>query len=83
MLFADDLVIATVASHPTQPNCVVGKHVIVPEDMEGALLNQKAVRISPNNNDVLGKRVLSLLGRSSIYLWYAGISGNEAYILSI
>ena len=39
MLFAGDLVIATVGSHPTQPNSVVGKHAIIPEDMEGALLN--------------------------------------------
>ena len=51
MLFADDLVIATVGSHPTQPNSVVGKHAIIPEDMEGALLIQNEVRISPKNND--------------------------------
>ena len=56
--------------NPLQPNSVVGKHAIIPEDMEGALLNQNVVRISPKNNDVLDKRFLSFLGQSSIFKNY-------------
>lgn len=40
-----DLIIATVGSHPTQEGSVVGRASIVPEEYEGALLNQNAVCI--------------------------------------
>jgi type I restriction enzyme, S subunit len=44
----DDLIVATVGSHPTQPGSVVGRTSIVPRVADGALLNQNAVRLRAN-----------------------------------
>ena len=48
----DDLIICTVGSHPTQPGSVVGRAAIVPESVNGALLNQNAVRIRSSSRNV-------------------------------
>ena len=45
-----DVVVATVGSWPTNPASVVGKTVSVPPDVDGALLNQNAVRLRANHN---------------------------------
>lgn len=68
-LFQGDLVIATVGSHPTQPGSVVGRPGIVPQHAQGALLNQNAVRIAPNNN-YLDKKYLAYLGKSQFFRNY-------------
>jgi len=47
-LKANDIVIQTVGSWPTNPKSVVGKVVRIPRNIEGALLNQNAVIIYPN-----------------------------------
>ena len=47
-LKAHDIVIQTVGSWPTNPKSVVGKVVKIPKSIEGALLNQNAVIIYPN-----------------------------------
>ncbi len=44
-LVAGDAVISTVGSWPTNPESVVGKVCIIPEEIEGSLLNQNAVRL--------------------------------------
>ena len=44
-LHTDDIIIQTVGSWPSNPNSVVGKAVKVPNFLEGALLNQNAVKI--------------------------------------
>ncbi len=49
-LKADDVVIQTVGSWPTNPASVVGKCVLIPSAVAGALLNQNAVKISPAKN---------------------------------
>jgi type I restriction enzyme S subunit len=48
-LKADDVVVQTVGSWPTNPASVVGKCVRVPGNVAGALLNQNAVKLSPTN----------------------------------
>jgi type I restriction enzyme S subunit len=68
-LFQGDLVIATVGSHPTQPGSVVGRPGIVPQYVQGALLNQNAVRIAPDNN-YLDKKYLAYLGKSQFFRNY-------------
>lgn len=68
-LFSGDLIIATVGSHPTQPDSVVGKPAIVPKHVEGALLNQNAVRIAPKDKR-LDKRYLEYLGQSECFRNY-------------
>ena len=44
-----DVLIQTVGSWEYNPNSVVGKVVRVPEQLEGALLNQNIVKIMPND----------------------------------
>ncbi len=49
-LKADDVVVQTVGSWPTNPASVVGKCVRIPSTVAGALLNQNAVKLSPTEN---------------------------------
>jgi len=69
ILKKDDLIIATVGSHPTQPASVVGRAAKVPASAHGALLNQNAVVIRPSS-DLLDKRYLYYLGCSSPFREY-------------
>lgn len=64
ILEVHDLVIATVGSHPTQPNSVVGRATVIPDYAAGALLNQNAVCIRPKDQN-LDKRYLGYLGKSA------------------
>jgi type I restriction enzyme S subunit len=65
-LCAGDLVIATVGSHPTQPGSVVGRPIVIPQTVDGALLNQNAVCIRPRD-ERLNKQFLAYLGKSKIF----------------
>jgi type I restriction enzyme S subunit len=47
-LSTGDVVIQTVGSWPSNPASVVGKAIRVPKSVHGALLNQNAVKIIPN-----------------------------------
>lgn len=47
-LSAGDVVIQTVGSWPSNPASVVGKTIRVPKSVDGALLNQNAVKIIPS-----------------------------------
>lgn len=42
-----DVVIQTVGSWPSNPESVVGKAIRIPKKLDGALLNQNAVRVTP------------------------------------
>jgi len=64
-----DFVIATVGSHPTQPNSVVGRPVVVPTSASGALLNQNAVRIRAKDGKI-DQRFLTYLGQSQQFRDY-------------
>lgn len=61
----NDLVIATVGSHPTQPNSVVGRAVCIPKSVEGYLLNQNAVCIRSISKK-LNQKYLVYLGKSEL-----------------
>lgn len=53
---ANDVIVQTVGSWPTNPQSVVGKVVRVPKKHDQSLLNQNAVKLIPNsemNNDYL------------------------------
>lgn len=69
ILLEGDLVIATVGSHPTQPNSVVGRVAIIPKFAQGSLLNQNALRLSPKNKE-LDKKYLGQLGKSQFFRDY-------------
>jgi type I restriction enzyme S subunit len=47
-----DLVVATVGSHPTQPNSVVGRTSIIPTQGDDHLLNQNAVCVRVFDDDI-------------------------------
>lgn len=61
----NDLVIATVGSHPTQPNSVVGRASSIPKNAEGYLLNQNAVCIRSISKN-LDQKYLVYLGKSEL-----------------
>lgn len=63
LLKAGDLMICTVGSHPNQPASVVGRAVVIPKNVHGALLNQNAVRLRPSVPS-LSAGWLGFLGRS-------------------
>lgn len=45
----NDIIIQTVGSWQHNPSSIVGKVVRIPSNLEGALLNQNAVKITPNS----------------------------------
>jgi len=67
-LNAGDVVIQTVGSWPSNPASVVGKCVRIPKDIDGALLNQNAVRLSPTQQ--LDSVFLYYLLRSDVFKNY-------------
>ena len=81
-LFEDDLVVATVGSHPSQPSSAVGRPVRVPRSASGALLNQNAVCIRPVKNTEVQKRFLLFFSRTDEFRSYilanARGSANQA-----
>lgn len=58
----DDVVVQTVGSWPSNPASVVGKAVRIPKEASGALLNQNAVKLIPD--DLLDKKYLFYLLRN-------------------
>ncbi|WCK74176.1 restriction endonuclease subunit S [Agrobacterium tumefaciens] len=69
LLRTGDLVIATVGSHPTQPNSVVGRPAVVSDRIDGCLLNQNAVLLRSKSNR-LDQRWLGYLGKSDRFRSY-------------
>lgn len=63
-LHKDDIVISTVGSWPTNPLSVVGKVTIIPERIEGCLLNQNAVRIRAQRDCIQEFLIYVLLDES-------------------
>lgn len=59
----NDVIIQTVGSWPTNPRSVVGKAIKIPSGIDGALLNQNAVKIIPTPG--LNNRYLFYLLRSN------------------
>lgn len=68
-LIKDDLIVATVGSHPTQPGSVVGRTSAVPESASGSLLNQNAVRLRAKAG-LLDQRYLIYLASSQEFRNY-------------
>lgn len=65
----DDLIIATVGSHPSQPNSVVGRPAIARPNAVNALLNQNAVIVRSMSDDV-DQKWLGWLGRDQPFRDY-------------
>ena len=81
-LLKDDVIIATVGSWPNNPSSVVGKVVKVPNEANGALLNQNAVRL--RGNEKIDNKFLYYLLKSNQFSRYivskAQGSANQASI---
>ncbi len=66
-LRTDDLIVATVGSHPTQPGSVVGRTSLIPADYSGLLLNQNAVCLRVRRPDVCSQRYLFYLSNTVLF----------------
>jgi type I restriction enzyme S subunit len=77
MLRKGDLVIATVGSHPNLVASAAGRATIIPSKAEGALLNQNALCIRTNSND-LNQGYLGYLGKSDLFQGYVKSIGRGA-----
>ena len=83
-LLKNDIVIATVGSWPPNYASVVGKVVKIPEEAQGALLNQNAVRLRSEDNERYNQSFIYYLMKSDSFLKYivnsAQGSANQASI---
>jgi len=77
MLRKGDLVIATVGSHPNLVASAAGRATIIPSKAEGALLNQNALCIRTNSDD-LNQGYLGYLGKSDLFQGYVKSVGRGA-----
>ena len=68
ILRTGDVVIATVGSWPNNPASVVGKAIFVPQEADGALLNQNSVRL--RTSGFIGQRFLFYLLRTEEFQNY-------------
>lgn len=67
-LTSDDVIIQTVGSWASNPNSVVGKVICTPKNLDGALLNQNAVKLT--SAESLNKRFLFYCLRSDDFKGY-------------
>jgi type I restriction enzyme S subunit len=77
LLRKGDLVIATVGSHPNLVASAAGRATIIPTVAEGALLNQNALCIRSNNEN-LHQGYLGYLGKSDLFQGYVKSLGRGA-----
>lgn len=66
-LRANDLIVATVGSHPTQPGSVVGRTSLVPGDYSGSFLNQNAVCLRVRRSDICSQHYLFYLSNTVLF----------------
>ncbi|NJW52446.1 restriction endonuclease subunit S [Salinimicrobium oceani] len=80
----NDIVIATVGSWPPNYASVVGKVIKVPQEADGSLLNQNAVRLRTKNPEKFDQKFIYYLMKSKTFLKYivhsAQGSANQASI---
>lgn len=66
-LKTDDIIVATVGSHPTQQGSVVGRTALVSEQFDGSFLNQNAVRIRVNASGLCCQKFLFYLTNTILF----------------
>ncbi|HZQ20474.1 MAG TPA: restriction endonuclease subunit S [Terriglobales bacterium] len=66
-LKTDDVVVATVGSHPTQPGSVVGRTSRIPPEYSGSFLNQNAVCLRSKNPELCNQRYLFYLSQTVLF----------------
>ncbi len=78
ILFKDDLVIATVGSHPSLVNSAAGRSSIIPKIAEGYLLNQNAVCLRAKDLEVLDQKYLAYTGKTENFQHFIQQRGKGA-----
>jgi type I restriction enzyme, S subunit len=78
ILKKDDLVIATVGSHPSLVNSAAGRASIIPKIAEGYLLNQNAVCLRTKNQEVLDQKYLAFTGKTQFFQHFIQQRGKGA-----
>ncbi len=66
-LRSNDVIVATVGSHPTQPGSVVGRTARISHEFSGSFLNQNAVCLRINRPDLINQRFLFYLSRTILF----------------
>lgn len=77
-LLLNDVIIATVGSHPTLKDSAAGRSCVVNSLVTGFYLNQNAVCVRTKNNDILDQRYLGFLAKTQDFLHYIQSRGRGA-----
>ena len=77
-LLLNDVIIATVGSHPNLQDSAAGRSCVVNSLVTGFYLNQNAVCVRTKNNDVLEQRYLGFLAKTQDFLYYIQSRGRGA-----
>ena len=74
----DDVIIATVGSHPTLKDSAAGRSCVINSRIVGFYLNQNAVCLRTKNKNILNQRYLGFLVKTPSFLHYIQSSGRGA-----
>jgi type I restriction enzyme S subunit len=74
----DDIVIATVGSHPSLVNSAAGRCITIPKAAEGLLLNQNAVCLRSRNGNKIDQKYLGYLCKSQLFQHFIQQRGKGA-----
>ena len=77
-LFIEDVIIATVGSHPNLVESAAGRSCIVTTEVAGFYLNQNAVCLRSKNQSVLNQKYLGYLAASEPFKHYIQSRGKGA-----
>lgn len=77
-LSKNDLIIATVGSHPNLVNSAAGRTIRVNDDAIGYYLNQNAVYLKTKNSNILNQVYLAYLGQTEEFKNYIQVRGKGA-----
>lgn len=78
LLKKDDLVIATVGSHPSLESSAAGRATIIPQSIQGYLLNQNAVCVRSKNTNKLDQQYLGYLAKTKTFEGFIQNRGKGA-----
>lgn len=74
----NDVIIATVGSHPNLKDSAAGRSCVVNAFVTGFYLNQNAVCVRTKSNDILDQRYLGFLAKTQDFLHYIQSRGRGA-----
>jgi type I restriction enzyme S subunit len=78
ILSNNDLVIATVGSHPSLVNSAAGRATIINKSAKGYLLNQNAVCLRTKNEEILNQKYLAYIGKTKEFQHFIQQRGKGA-----